>query len=118
MVKFVDFFNAAGECFAKLEGAAEKLCHLVEKAAPIAEAVAPLAGPYAGAVASGASAAEMIATATDRAIEAHQAAGNSPESAVSSLATIAQAVAKSDVTSDATAGKINSILGALGAAQA
>jgi len=65
------------------------------------------------AVVAGASAAEAIATATDKAIQDHQAAGNTTQSAVTSLAAIARAVANSNVTSDSTAAKINTIVNVL-----
>jgi len=106
---FENFFKA----LAQIETVIDKAAVLAKNMAPLAKAFAPLAGPDAAAVVAGASAAEAIATATDNAIQAHQAAGNTPQSAVASLAVIAKAVADSNVTSDTTAAKINTIVSVL-----
>jgi len=104
-----NFFKA----LAHIETVIDKAAVLAKDMAPLAKALAPLAGSNAAAVVAGASAAEAIATATDKAIQDHQAAGNTTQSAVTSLATIARAVADSNVTSDSTAAKIHTIVNVL-----
>ena len=106
-------FENLFKAFSQIETVIDKAALLVKDMAPLAKAFAPLAGPDSSVVVAGADAAEAIATATDKAIQDHQAAGNTPQSAVASLATIAKAVADSNVTSDSTAAKINTIVNVL-----
>ena len=97
----------------QLENVIDKGAHLVKELAPMARAFAPLAGPDAPAVIAGATAAEGLAMVVDTAIQEHQAGGNTPQSGIIALSTIAKGIADSDVTDDATAKKIKDILSAI-----
>lgn len=90
-------------------GVIDKLAVLTTKLAPLAAAIAPLTGSAAPAVAGGAAAAGVIASATDRAIQAHESAGFTPQSGITALATVASAVASSGIVDSMTAAKINAI---------
>ena len=91
--------------FANIMNVIQKLDQIVEKLAPMAQAFAPLAGPDAGAVIAAAGAANLIATATDKAIADHKA-GNT----TAGLVGIAAAVAASGVADPATTAKINQVI--------
>lgn len=97
----------------RVESIIEKMCVLVEKMAPIAQMVAPFTGPSAPAVLGAATAAGVIATVVDKAIDDHQADSQSPVSAISALASIAHAVADNVDMPKETADKIKAITGAL-----
>ena len=97
-----DFFN-------RLESILDKMCHVVETLAPVAQAFAPFTGPNAPAVMAAAGAANAIATATDRAIEAHQANGGNSTTATAALAGIALAVADSGLVDKVTSDKIKAV---------
>lgn len=109
-MKFGDFVTAAEAFFGK---AIHDLDIFVEGAAPIAAAVGTMTGNPE--VTMAANAAGVIATATDKAITAHEAAGSTPQSAAAAAVSIAQAVASSGVVDSATAVKIQQITSSVAA---
>lgn len=107
---FGDFFGKMESAFGVMAKAMQEGCKFVEVAAPVVKTFAPLAGPDGAAIAAAAGAATVIATATDKAITDHQAAGATPQATTIALAQVAQSVAASGAVDATTAAKIQTIV--------
>ena len=108
---FTDLSDELAKLRTEFEPFVDKLCKVVEFAAPVAGVVGTVTGNPEVTIA--AQQAPVIASGVDKAITAHQAAGATPEAATAGLAVIAKTVADSGVVDVKTSAKINQVLQAL-----
>jgi len=94
------FFAGLKEELVKAEPIMDECLTLIDKAAKLSEVIAPFCGQAAPAVAEGAKIADGLDLAIKSALEAHIAAGSTPESAAVATSAVLQAVAASGVVSD------------------